>query len=73
MPQVRIHDNVASRQFEMRIYFLEEEDRWVVGSTFPYDSDKAKALAAVREAAQEAADRLHIPWVQSTQHWSAGS
>ena len=71
MPEVRIHDNVAARQFEMRIYFLEEEDRWVVGNFFPYGLDRAAALAAAIAAAHEAARRLKIPWVRGAESASS--
>ena len=64
MPEVRIYDNAAARQFELRIHFPLEEDEWVVANTFPYDQGKASALAAAREAAHEASIRLHIPWVE---------
>ena len=74
MPQVCIHDDPSKRQFELRIYFLEEEGGYAVASYHPYGGVKEAALLKARAAAQEASTKLNIPWVQDpSQMWRGGA
>ena len=73
MPQVCIHDDRSKAQFELRIYFLEEEGGYAVASYHPYGASKDAALVEVHAAAQAASKRLKIPWVQdATRIWHGG-
>ena len=73
MPQVCIHDNVPSRQYELRIYFREEDNGYALASSVPYGSDKDEAGWKVKAAALEASVRLNIPWIEDADRmWRAG-
>lgn len=62
MPDVRIHDDVATGQVQVRIHFHDGVGGWALASIFPYGADKAAALDAAERSAEEASGRLRLPW-----------
>ena len=62
MPDVRLHDDVANRQVQVRLHFHDGDGGWALANVFPYGSDAGAALRAAQRSAEEASRRLRIPW-----------
>ena len=62
--ELRIHDDTESGQYQLRIRFLDSDERSVVGNFFPYGTDKARSLSEAKQSAREASRRLNIRWIQ---------